>query len=796
MTIPAFQVEGTATARARFRVLVRGAVQGVGFRPFVHRRATALRLSGWVRNSSEGVVVEVEGGVDDLSMFVETIRRSPPKNAVVTAIEVHRIEPRGEAAFAIRPSETTGTRMAQLLPDLATCPDCLAELFSPTDRRYRYPFINCTQCGPRFSIIEDMPYDRARTSMRHFPICRACRIEYENPADRRFHAEPNACPDCGPRLAMWDPRGRTLARDHDALLAAAAALREGAIVALKGIGGFHLLADARNEATVRLLRRRKQRPEKPFAVMFPSLAEMSQRCCVSHAEATLLTSPARPIVLLRRTGDLLADAVAPGNPWLGVLLPYAPVHHLLMQELGFPIVATSGNIANEPIVTDETEALQRLAAVADFFLVHDRPIVRPLDDSVARIVCGRGLVLRRARGYAPAPIATDGMPSGILAFGGHLKTTIALTVSGNAVLSQHIGDLDTAPAREAHARTVTDMMKLHRLRPRLAVCDLHPDYASSRPAEAFELPVVAVQHHVAHVAACMAEHGIRPPALGVAWDGTGHGSDGTIWGGEFLLLSETGWRRVAHLRPFRLPGAGAAAREPRRAALGLLYEAFGDQAFAMVDLAPVAAFSPAERPILLAMFAGRANAPLTSSAGRLFDAFAALCGLRQRASYEGQAAGEFEWAAGDRATGRRYEFSVRSAKQGNAPLIVDWQPALESSLADLRAGGGTGAVAEAFHNGLVFAIAEVANRIGEHRVVLSGGCFQNARLTELAVAALRAGGFDPIWHRHVPPNDGGIALGQVTWAAWCEHQAETRQAERLSDRRQVIPVPQGDVDGK
>jgi hydrogenase maturation protein HypF len=786
-------VEGTATARARLRILVRGAVQGVGFRPFVYSRAMALGLSGWVRNSSEGVAVEAEGAADDLSVFVETIRRSPPKNAVVTAIEVHQIEPRGEPAFAIRPSETTGTRTAQLLPDLATCPDCLAELFSPTDRRYRYPLINCTQCGPRFSIIEDTPYDRARTSMRHFAMCRACRREYADPANRRFHAEPNACADCGPRLALWDPHGHALERDHDALLAAAAALREGAIVALKGIGGFHLLADARNEATVRLLRRRKQRPEKPFAVMFPSLAEIGQRCCVSSAEATLLTSPARPIVLLRRTGDRLAVAVAPGNPWLGVLLPYAPVHHLLMRELGFPIVATSGNIANEPIVTDETEALQRLAAVADFFLVHDRPIVRPLDDSVARIVCGRELVLRRARGYAPAPITTDGLPPGILAFGGHLKTTIALTVPGNAVLSQHLGDLDTASACEAHARAIRDTTELHRFRPRLAVCDLHPDYASCRTAEASELPVIAVQHHVAHIAACMAEHGITPPALGVAWDGTGYGSDGTIWGGEFLLLRETGWRRVAHLRPFSLPGGNAAAGEPRRAALGLLYEAFGDRALAMTDLAPVAAFSAGERAVLHTMLARGTNAPLTSSAGRLFDAFAALCGLRQRASYEGQAAAELEWAAGDRATGRRYEFRVRQAKQGEAPLIVDWQPALESSLADLRVGADTGTISEALHNGLALAILEVASRIGEHRVVLSGGCFQNARLTEVAVAALGAGGFDPIWHRHVPPNDGGIALGQAAWAAWRERWEEAPQAERPSDSRRTLPPSRCDV---
>jgi hydrogenase maturation protein HypF len=782
MTARPSQKKETATEQARLRIVVRGAVQGVGFRPFVHRQATALSLSGWVHNSSEGVAMEAEGGADDLATFVAAIRTSPPTNAMVAAIDIQRIEPRGETVFTIRASETAGTRVAQPLPDLATCPDCLAELFDPADRRYRYPFINCTQCGPRFSIIEDMPYDRVRTSMRHFPMCRACRAEYEDPATRRFHAEPNACPDCGPRLALWDPRGRTLARDHDALLAAAVALREGAIVALKGIGGFHLLADARDEVTVRRLRARKRRPDKPFAVMFPSLAEVSKNCQVGPVEAALLTGPARPIVLLRRTRAPMAEAVAPGNPWLGALLPYAPVHHLLMQELGFPVVATSGNTTDEPIVTDETEAIKRLAAIADLFLVHDRPIVRPLDDSVVRVGCGRELMLRLARGYAPASIAAEGTPSGILAFGGHLKTTVALTIAGNAVLSQHIGDLDTTLAREAHTSAVADATELHRLSPRLAVCDLHPDYASSRAAETSSLPLMAVQHHVAHIAACMAEHGIEPPALGVAWDGTGYGPDGTIWGGEFLQISEAGWRRVAHLRPFRLPGGDAAVREPRRAALGLLYEAFGGHAFAMADLAPVAAFPSTVCASLRTMLAHGTNAPLTSSAGRLFDAFAALCGLRQRASYEGQAAAELEWAAGERATRRRYEFSVRPAKQGEAPLIVDWQPALESALADLRAGVSIGAISEAFHNGLGFAITEVAARMDERRVVLSGGCFQNARLTEVAAASLRAGGFDPIWHRHIPPNDGGIALGQAVWAAWCERRDETMRAEPLPDQ--------------
>jgi hydrogenase maturation protein HypF len=448
------------------------------------------------------------------------------------------------------------------------------------------------------------------------------------------------------------------------------------------------------------------------------------------------------------------------------MLPYAPLHHLLLRELGFPIVATSGNLSDEPIATDETEALIRLKGIADLFLVHNRPIVRPIDDSVARIVCGRDQLLRRARGYAPAPIQMDGLASGILALGGHLKTTVAVTLEDAVLLSQHLGDLETVAAREAHGRAVDDILKLRGLAPRLVVRDLHPDYATSRMADEMGLPVAGVQHHLAHVAACMAEHGIAPPVLGVAWDGTGYGTDGTIWGGEFLLVTEKGWRRVAHLRGFCLPGGELAVREPRRAAIGLLYEAFGDDAFAMEELAPIAEFSPAERKVLQTMLRNDVNAPRTSSIGRLFDGFAALCGLRQSTSYEGQTAAEFEWAADGIAAERPYEFPLIPGSAKDSPWILDWKPALDGMLSDRLRGVPTGAVSAAFHDGLAAALVAVARQIGEPRVILTGGCFQNARLTETAVAALRAAGHEPIWHRRVPPNDGGIALGQAVWAAW------------------------------
>jgi len=752
----------------RVRIDVRGAVQGVGFRPFVYQAALTLDLAGWVENTASGVIIEAEGDASAITALLKAIKEAPPPNASVESVAVQELEPHGESGFAIRASEAQGARIAQILPDLATCADCLRELLDPADRRYRYPFINCTHCGPRYSIVEDIPYDRARTSMRHFPMCPACRSEYENPLNRRFHAEPNACPDCGPRIALWDAGGTCLVRDHDALLAAADAIRLGKIVAAKGIGGFHLIVDARNESVVSRLRLRKGRPDKPLAVMFPSLADIERACVVAPKERALLLSPASPIVLLRRKAGTIAPAVAPDNPWLGAMLPYTPLHHLLMHEVGFPIVATSGNLSEEPIVTDEVEALARLAGIADLFLIHNRRIVRAIDDSVVRLVCGRELMMRRARGYAPAPIAVDGLASGILALGGHMKTSVAITLEDSVLVSQHLGDLENVVARAAHKRAVDDMVQLRGYAPRLVVRDLHPDYATSHMAAEIGLPVATVQHHLAHIVACMAENGIKTPVLGVAWDGTGYGTDGTIWGGEFILVTEEGWRRVAHLRTFPLPGGEFAAREPRRSAIGLLYEAFGAALFEMADLPPVGEFSRTERDILGVALAQGVNAPRTSSMGRLFDGFAALCGMRQCASYEGQAAAEFEWAADGLVTQTPYDFVLCPGAANNVPAILDWRPALDALLRDRRAGVSAGAVSAAFHTGLAAAIVRVAEHVGERRVILSGGCFQNARLTEAAVTTLQAAGFEPVWHRRVPPNDGGIALGQAVWTAWRE----------------------------
>ncbi len=766
----------------RLRIAVEGAVQGVGFRPFVYRRAAALGLAGWVRNTPRGLLVEAEGAPAAVHALLDALRTAPPRHAAVTRVDPRAVPPAGQPGFAILESLSQGSPAARVLPDLATCGDCLAELFDPADRRYRYPFVNCTACGPRYTIVERLPYDRGRTSMKGFALCAACQAEYENPADRRFHAEPNACPVCGPRLALQAPDGRLLAERDAALHAAAAALAAGRIVAVKGVGGFHLLTDARDERAVRRLRQLKRRPGKPFAVLFGSLEALRVECRVSPLEAALLAGPARPIVLLRRTGAALADAVAPDLPSVGALLPYSGLHHLLLRELGFPVVATSANAAGEPLVFDEAEAVQRLGGLADLFLVHDRPILRPVDDSVVRVAAGRALVLRAGRGHAPTVVALPGAAAGTVALGGHLKTSVAATAAGSAVLSQHVGDLASHGLRAAHAAVRADLVRTHALPTRLLVHDLHPDYATTRTAQ-MEADAAAgraggpaadrarptarprtlgVQHHVAHVAACAAEHGVAPPLLGVAFDGGGFGPDGTIWGGEFLVLAGGAWRRVAHLRGFALPGGDAAVLEPRRAALGLLYEAFGERAFALRELAPLAAFTPAERRVLRRALERNLNAPRCSSVGRLFDAFAALTDLVQRARYEAEAASALEWAADGIEPGRGYPFALREG----APLVLDWQPALEAALADSEAGTAPGAISAALHFGLADAIAAVARRIGERRVALTGGCFQNARLTAAAVRALERVGLEPLRHERVPPNDGGLALGQAAWAAW------------------------------
>jgi hydrogenase maturation protein HypF len=739
----------------------------VGFRPYIYRLAYSLGLTGWVNNSAQGVSIEVEGSRIALDLFLLRLKQEQPPRSHIQNLNTTILDPVGYSDFTIRKS-TEGQKTAIVPPDIATCPDCLQELFDPTNRRYRYPFINCTHCGPRFSIIQGLPYDRPNTTMQAFDLCTTCQSEYVNPNDLRFHAQPNACPQCGPQLALWDRERKVCATQDEALHLSVAAIHQGKILAVKGLGGFHLLTDACSEIAVLRLRQLKQRPAKPFALMYPSLGLVEAHCEVSGLEEQLLRSPEAPIVLLRRKpsahDDLLpCSSVAPDNPYLGIMLPSTPLHHLLMADLNAPIVATSGNLAGEPICTDELEAFQRLGTIADAFLVHNRDIAHPIDDSVVREVMNRPMVLRRARGYAPLPIQLVSPAPSLLAVGAHLKNAIAFSLDRQAFVSQHIGDLETAPALEAFQHTVESFQDLYDQKPIAVACDLHPDYASTQWAEQSGLPVIPVQHHYAHALSCMAENQIERSVLAIAWDGTGYGLDGTLWGGEFLHVTETSFQRVAHLRTFRLPGGDLAVKEPRRAALGLLYEHFGEKLFDLRSLASLQAFSELELNLLKVSLRRHLNAPMASSVGRLFDAISSILNLKQHSQFEGQAAMELEFALEGVETDKYYPFEVLESiptRDGSA-IVIDWAATLQGVLKDRERSQSVPVISAKFHNTLVEMIVTVAQRVKEQQVVLTGGCFQNKYLLEKAIARLQAEHFCPYWHQQIPPNDGGIALGQI-----------------------------------
>ncbi|MEJ5367150.1 MAG: carbamoyltransferase HypF [Bryobacteraceae bacterium] len=716
----------------RIRARITGAVQGVGFRPHVFRMACKHGVAGFVLNSTAGVVIEAEAANGTVSAFFEELRRSPPPLARIASFTTEPLPDAGYKEFRVESSETEGEAEAFLPPDLAMCGDCRREIFDPRNRRCRYPFTTCTNCGPRYTIVDSLPYDRPRTTMRDFPMCSACEAEYRDPLDRRFHAQTNCCPACGPQIELWAQDGRVLARRDEALHQAAQAVREGRILALKGIGGFHLVCDARNRDALIELRRRKRRPAKPFAVMLPE-----------HGHP-LLHTPASPIVLVENTLGL-PDEVAPGNPLAGVMIPYSPLHALLMAELGFPVVATSGNLTDEPICIDNREALERLGRIADLLLVHNRRILRPVDDSIVREIDGEPVVLRRARGYAPLPVEASALLPELFATGGHMKNTVAFSRGRRVFLSQHLGDLSTPTAAENHRRMTADFRRIYDVRPAAAACDLHPGYASTQTARELGVAVRAVQHHVAHLFSAVLEHRLTPPVFAASWDGTGAGPDGTVWGGEFLLWEGGVVRRTGHLRPFRLPGGEQAVREPRRSLLGVAWE------MQRLELArPL--FTDEEWRVLLRMLERGFRSPWTTSAGRLFDAAAALLGLCTASTFEGEAA-------------MRVEFAARGAAgaEDAVPLEEDWAPLFER-LAD--PGLPVAERAALLHESLAECIVRSARRAGVEEVVLTGGCFQNARLAEAAARRLRAEGFHPLLHREVPPNDGGLAAGQLLAAAW------------------------------
>jgi len=793
----------------RFAIIVRGTVQGVGFRPFVYRAARDESLSGWVLNDSDAVRIEVQGERQAIARFLDRLRTAAPPPVRIAEIETREIRREVAATqpdgFTIRTSHAAAAPAPAIPADLALCEACRAEIDAPGQRRYRYPFTNCTNCGPRWSIIEQLPYDRPRTSMRTFEMCDDCRREYEDPEDRRFHAQPIACPECGPRLKLLTGAGEVMATGDGALREAIAELQAGRILAVKGLGGFQLLVDASRADAVGRLRERKRRPHKPLAVMMPDLACLREYCDVSEREAAALSSPASPILLLRRHVDppgnnSLAAGVAPDNPYLGVMLPYTPLHHLIAISLLRPVVCTSGNVSEEPMAVSTEEAVRRLGRIADCILTHDRPIVRPVDDSVARIGDDGLHVLRRARGYAPLPIRLHEAYPTVLAVGGHLKNTVAMNLGAEAVFSSHIGDLDNLLSVEVHRQAIEDLTAFFAVTPERVACDLHPDYASTRIAEQlaarWDVPLIRVQHHHAHVAACMAEHHLQGPVLGLAWDGTGYGADRTVWGGEILLCSGPTFERVGHLRTFPLPGGDAAAREPRRSALGVLYELWGDDARRIAERW----FNKAELRTLLAAL-GRADIfPRTSSLGRLFDAVAALCGLpgrgvidnesgsgarmpdaspvlaaSSRVSFEGQAAMALEFAV-DETIQEAYPLPLTDGTSngtdsdagtpGNCSAFVgDWEPLVCGVLSDRAHGVPIGVIAAKYHNALAAWALQAAQRVGCSQIVLSGGCFQNAVLETRVRQRLSAGGFHVFTHCDIPPGDGGIALGQILIAA-------------------------------
>jgi hydrogenase maturation protein HypF len=744
------------------RIAVSGTVQGVGFRPFVYRVAHETGVAGRVRNDSSGVTIEAFGTAAALDAFVARLRAEPPPAAVIAELREEAIPPEPALGFEIVESGAAAERRTAIPPDLATCEDCRRELADPRDRRHAYPFTNCTNCGPRFTIALGAPYDRPATTMARFRLCAACAREYGDPLDRRFHAQPNACPACGPRVRLLDPRGAELA-SADPIAAAGAALAAGRIVAVKGIGGYHLACDATSAAAVETLRARKRREEKPLAVMVAGLAEARAAADLGPEEEALLASVERPIVLCRaRAGAGLAPGIAPGSPLVGLMLAYAPLHHLLLAAAARPLVMTSGNLTDEPIAFEDDDALARLGAIADLFLVHDRPIASRCDDSVARVVAGRPLVMRRARGFVPRPVRlARRFRRPVLAAGAQLKNACCLARGDEAVLGPHVGDLDGLETYGAFEAAVARLEAFLAFRPEAIACDLHPDYLSTRwaraRAAALSVPLVEVQHHHAHAAAAMAEHALEGPVLALAWDGTGLGTDGTAWGGELLLAERTRFERLATFRPLPLAGGDRAVREPWRVALAALDDALG--APAPLDGIPLfAGVDPREVEVVRRMLAAGLNSPLAHGAGRAFDAAGALALGRGTARFEGQVAMALEAAASGAEA--PYPFDVAAGEVEQLDLRATWR----ALAADVAARAAPAAIAARFHATLVRAGAELvrraARRTGVRAVVLTGGCFQNARLAEGLLREL-SDAFQVYLHRQVPPGDGGIALGQA-----------------------------------
>jgi hydrogenase maturation protein HypF len=751
----------------RVRATIEGTVQGVGFRPHVFRLCEALELAGYVGNDERGVVLEVEGGPGAVDELLERLVTEAPPLAIVERVVHQELAPCAQRGFRIVASHASGPPTAAVSPDVATCAACLTELWDPADRRYRYPFVNCTNCGPRFTIVRGIPYDRARTTMAGFVMCAACRREYEDPRDRRYHAQPIACPACGPKASLVGPG---ICREGDAVAAAGALLRGGAIVAVKGLGGYHLACRADDEDAVATLRARKHREDKPFALLARDHPAAGRLVELGQRELDLLSGPARPIVLARRRAEAaVAAAVAPGAPELGVMLPYTPLHHLLAHDAGGPLVLTSGNVSDEPIAYEDDDALDRLDTIADAFLLHDRPIRTRTDDSVVRVVRGAPLLVRRSRGIVPARLALPiASAEAVLGCGAELKSTFCLADGHRAWVGHHIGDLTSFDTLQAYRDGISHYERLFAIEPSIVAHDLHPDYLSTRYAlEREGVRPLAVQHHHAHLAACLAEHGETGPAVGAIYDGAGLGPDGTVWGGELMLGDLTGFERVGHLWPVRLPGGDRAAREPWRMACAWLVAVEGPappRPAALAGAVDAGAWAAVSR-----LAAGALDCARTSSVGRLFDAVAALCGVRDCVTYEGQAAIELEALAA--AAGERRPYPFMLVDEGTE-LLVDARCVIAAVHRDIAGGADPGVIAARFHAGLADVTASAcvtaADHAGVDLVALAGGVWQNRLLLERTAAALERAGLRVLVPERLPPGDGAIAFGQVAIAAASE----------------------------
>lgn len=744
---------------------VSGIVQGVGFRPFVYQLAHEYGLKGEVANTSSGVMIHVEGGEDKAQAFIRDLREKPPAPAHISDISTSYEPVVGYAEFTIQASRRQPARWALISPDIATCDHCLRELFDPKDRRHRYPFINCTNCGPRYTIIDDIPYDRPNTSMKHFTMCRNCRKEYDDPENRRFHAQPNACAVCGPAVALYDNNGARVPA-LDPIERTAGLLKEGRIVAMKGLGGFHLAVDAENNDAVMRLRQRKRREEKPLALMSYDLDRICEYARLEPDEEALLTSPQRPIVLVRkRNPNPLSPEVSPRNKNFGVMLPYTPLHYLVLSYDFAALVMTSGNMSEAPIAIDNKEAFERLRAIADYFLVHDREIYLRSDDSIVRSVAGATRSVRRSRGYVPVPVFLKEKVPQTLACGAELKNTVCLTKGKNAFLSQHIGDLENLETYRFFDLTVLHMKRMLDIDPQIVAYDLHPDYLSTCYAQEQEgMEKIAVQHHHAHIVSCMAENRLDGPVLGLSFDGTGYGTDGCIWGGEVLITETHQFTRAAHLAYLPMPGGAAAIKEPWRMAISYLYHVFGEALYGL-DLPLFRNIEKAKTSTILEMISKRVNSPLTSSLGRLFDGIAAILGIRNKVAYEGQAALELEMAMGTH-TGQSYDYEWQR-REDSYHIAVD--PIIRNVVRDVESGLHVSEISSRFHMTLVRLFSELCTVLrketGLDRVVLSGGVFQNAALFTGLKNALEEKAFQVFTHSLVPCNDGGISLGQAIVAA-------------------------------